>query len=382
MATFGWVREDGMDAFFEGTDRVPDPGPAPEPTFSCPFCKVVVGDRRALQDHVSDRHRVERPIILLRGSEPSQQKVIRFPLRKAEIVTANVTSALVGIDGMPFQTIAWSRLAEQVSGLRQAEVSLILFKNSQVNSAPVTTSYKLSIRIAETRELKEVERAFDEVIMSAPISRASIGRFLADPRSKGAGSEYAAGLADYSLGVLIKERPEAEMLTTPFARYRELYGSAVQRLTDFDRPLARLVGDVIRFAMNDFSRTTTETGFWELDIANGLLKDPSQDIGSPFDEDAVRRPVCPIDHATSRILNLAGRMSNQIRWSPILDGECREIASSELLDASDRQKALAIWAVAAWRLNAKQSSIEPLRQISATYPFSTWAEPYLESATQ
>ena len=382
MATFGWVREDGMDAFFEGTDRVPDPGPAPEPTFSCPFCKVVVGDRRALQDHVSDRHRVERPIILLRGSEPSQQKVIRFPLRKAEIVTANVTSALVGIDGMPFQTIAWSRLAEQVSGLRQAEVSLILFNNSQVNSAPVTTSYKLSIRIAETRELKEVERAFDEVIMSAPISRASIGRFLADPRSKGAGSEYAAGLADYSLGVLIKERPEAEMLTTPFARYRELYGSAVQRLTDFDRPLARLVGDVIRFAMNDFSRTTTETGFWELDIANGLLKDPSQDIGSPFDEDAVRRPVCPIDHATSRILNLAGRMSNQIRWSPILDGECREIASSELLDASDRQKALAIWAVAAWRLNAKQSSIEPLRQISATYPFSTWAEPYLESATQ
>ena len=382
MATFGWVREDGMDAFFEGTDRVPDPGPAPEPTFSCPFCKVVVGDRRALQDHVSDRHRVERPIILLRGSEPSQQKVIRFPLRKAEIVTANVMSALVGIDGMPFQTIAWSRLAEQVSGLRQAEVSLILFNNSQVNSAPVTTSYKLSIRIAETRELKEVERAFDEVIMSAPISRASIGRFLADPRSKGAGSEYAAGLADYSLGVLIKERPEAEMLTTPFARYRELYGSAVQRLTDFDRPLARLVGDVIRFAMNDFSRTTTETGFWELDIANGLLKDPSQDIGSPFDEDAVRRPVCPIDHATSRILNLAGRMSNQIRWSPILDGECREIASSELLDASDRQKALAIWAVAAWRLNAKQSSIEPLRQISATYPFSTWAEPYLESATQ
>ena len=45
MATFGWVREDGMDAFFEGTDRVPDPGPAPEPTFSCPFCKAAVGDR-------------------------------------------------------------------------------------------------------------------------------------------------------------------------------------------------------------------------------------------------------------------------------------------------------------------------------------------------
>lgn len=382
MATFGWVREDGMDAFFEGTDRVPDPGPAPEPMFSCPFCNTVVGDRRTLQDHVSDRHRVDRPIILLWGTEPTQHKVIRVPLRKSEILAANVTSAQVSVDGMPFETVDLNRLAQQVSDLKQAEISLNLSNSSQVNAAPVTTSYKISIRIAETRELKEVEKAFEEVIMSAPISRASIGRFLTDPRSKGAGSEYAAGLANYSLGVLIKERPKAEMLTTPFSRYRELYGSAVQNLTDFDRPLARLIGDVIRFAMNDFSRTTTETGFWELDIANSLLKDPSQDIVGSFDADAARRPVCPIDHATSRILNLAGRMSNQIRWSPILDGECREVANSELLDATDRQKALAIWAVAAWRLNATQSAIEPLRQIAATYPFSTWAEPYLESATK
>jgi len=382
MATFGWVREDGMDAFFEGTDRVPNPGPAPEPTYSCPFCKAVVGDRRALQDHVSDHHRVERPLILLWGTEPSQHRVIRVPLRNSEIIVANVTSAQVAVDGMPFQTVALNKLAQQVSDLRQAEVSLRLSNSSQVNAAPVTTSYTLSIRIAETRDLKEVERAYDEVIMSAPISRASIRRFLADPRSTGAGSEYAAGLADYSLGVLLKERPETEALTTPFARYRELYGSAVQRLTDFDRPLARLVGDVIRFALNDFSRTTTETGFRELDIANGLLKDPSQDLCLPVDEDGVRRSVCPIDHATSRVLNLAGRMSKQTRWSPILDGECREIANSELLDASDRQKALAIWAVAAWRLSAKQSAIEPLRQISATYPFSTWAESYLESATK
>jgi hypothetical protein len=283
---------------------------------------------------------------------------------------------------MPFETVDLNRLAQQLSDIRRAEISLNLSNSSQVNAAPVTTSYKISIRIAESRELKEVEKAFEEVIMSAPISRASIDRFVTDPRSKGAGSEYAAGLANYSLGVLIRERPEAEMLTTPFSRYRELYGSAVQNLTDFDRPLARLIRGVIRFVLNDFSQTTTETGFWELDIANRLLKDPSQDIVVAFDADAVRRPVCPIDHATNRILNLARSMSNQIRWSPILDCECREIANSELVDASDRQKALAIWAVAAWRLNAPQSAIEPLRQIAATYPFSTWAEPYLESATK
>jgi hypothetical protein len=48
----------------------------------------------------------------------------------------------------------------------------------------------------------------------------------------------------------------------------------------------------------------------------------------------------------------------------------------------DTQKGLAIWAAIAWRLGARESAVEPLRQIAATYPFRTWAEPYLESATK
>ena len=75
-------------------------------------------------------------------------------------------------------------------------------------------------------------------------------------------------------------------------------------------------------------------------------------------------------------------MAGQDRWSPILNEECRKAAASDILDAMDRQKALAIWAVSAWRLDAKESATEPLRQISATYPFSNWAERYLESVTK
>ena len=382
MATFGWVREDGMDAFFEGTDRVPDPGPAPEPTFSCPFCKAVLVSRHSLQNHVADRHNVDRPVILLGGREPSRDITLRVALGHAQIVTANVTSARVRVDGMQYETVPLNSLAAQLSHFRRAEVSLILTNNSQKNAAPATTTYKISFRVAEVNELKLVEKAFDEIIMCEPISLASIGRFIAETRSLGPGCEYADGLANYSLGVLKKERPETEMLTTPFGRYRELYGSALQVLRDFDRPLARLVGDVIRFASNDFSSATSQTGFWELDIANALLKDPLQDIQPTLDEKAARRSVCPVDNATSGLLNLAWRMSKEIRWNPTHDRECREMAKMDLLDAGDRQKTLALWAATAWRLGARQNAIEPLRQISATYPFSTWAESYLESATK
>src|SRR5690606_21275511 len=132
--------------------------------------------------------------------------------------------------------------------------------------------------------------------------------------------------------------------TTPFSRYREAYGAALQRLADIDRPLARLVCSIIRFALNDFSKATQTTGFWELDLANVILHDPTGAVPT-FDESASRTPICPVDHGTGLILNLISTMSRQDRWSPILAEECRNAAGSELLDANDKQKALAVWAL-------------------------------------
>lgn len=382
MPTFGWIREDALEAFYEGTERIGGPGPPADPTYRCPFCTTVFSDRRQLQDHVSEAHRVERPALLIGGREPPRRSIVRRHLSANSILVTNATSALCELNGGAAKPIAITEVSQSISKIRQGEVSLVLTNESQTNAAPVATTYEIALRIADAHELKDVERAFAECIMNSNISRESIGAFLADRRSLNGGGEYATGLAEYSLGVLLKERPETEALTTPFSRYREAYGSALQRLSDFDRPLARLICDVLRFAMNDFSTTSSETGFWELDLANALLKDPdARALPSPLDSGVARSPICPVDHGTGQILDLAARMSRQDRWSPILDDECRKIANSEILDANDRQKALAIWAVAAWRLGARHNAIEPLRQISATYPFSSWAEPYLETIT-
>lgn len=383
MPTFGWIREDALEAFYEGTERVADPSPPPGPTYRCPFCTSAFSHRRQLQEHIAEAHRVERPALLIRGSEPPRRSVVRRGLSADNILVANATSAQWGLNGRQSRAIPLTKLAGSIASIRHGEISLILINGSQANAAPVATTYELALRIADTHELKNVEQAFADHIMNANLSRKAIGIFLDDKRSREGGSEYATGLAEYSLGVLLKERPEAEALTTPFSRYREAYGSALQRLSDLDRPLARLVCDVIRFAMNNFSSTSSETGFWELDLANALLRDPDTKVLPHAPESGVaRKPICPIDHGTGQILDLVARMSKQARWSPILDEECRNIANSEILDANDRQKALAIWAVAAWRLGARVNATEPLRQIAATYPFSGWAESYLENITK
>lgn len=383
MPTYGWIREDALEAFYEGTERVGGPGPPAGPAYRCPFCTSVFLDRRQLQEHVSEAHRVERPALLIGGREPPRRSTVRRRLSADSILVANATSARCGLNGSQARPIPITKLAQSIARIRHGEISLILINGSQANATPVATAYDLALRIADAHELKNVEQSFTEHIMDSTLSREVIGKFLDDRRSHDGGSEYATGLAEYSLGVLLKERPAAEALTTPFSRYREAYGSALQRLSDLDRPLARLVCDVIRFAMNDFSSTSSETGFWELDLANALLRDPNAKVlPHALESGVARKPICPIDHGTGQILDLAARMSRQARWSPILDEECRNIANSEILDANDRQKALAIWAVAAWRLGAHDNAAEPLRQISATYPFSGWAESYLERVTK
>jgi len=383
MPTVGWIREGDWEAFLEGTERVPNPGPPRPPSFRCPFCDVVLETKRQLQDHVSASHHVARPILFFGDKEPTQTSIIRAVISPRDLVLANTTTAEIEIDGGKRATIPVGKLASTLSRIKQGELSLKLTNASQINATPVSTSYEISFRIAEGNELKQVELAFSDKLMSTTLTRASIDNFLNDPRCRGAGSDYANGLANFALGVLLKERPTSEHLTTPFARYRESYGSALIVLSDFKRPFSRLISEVIRFALNDFSTIGAPTGYWELDLANALLKTPEKrDLPPGPGAASMRRKICPVDHGTGQILDLAVRMSEQERWSPILDDECRQIAKSDILDAMDRQKALAIWAIAAWRLGAKDNAIEPLRQISATYPFKTWAEPYLETVTQ
>ncbi len=382
MPTVGWIREDDWEAFLEGTERVPDPRPQRPPFFRCPFCDTILETRRQLQDHVSASHHVARPILLFGNKEPAQTSIVRAVPSAKDLVLANATAAEIKIDGSNHAAIPVKKLAGALLKIRQGQVTLRLTNASQDNAAPVSTSYEISFRIADGNELKAVELAFSDIIMSA-LTRASIDRFLNDPRCRRTGSDYAHGLASFALGVLLKERPASEHLTTPFARYRESYGSALLVLSDFRRPFSRLISEVIRFALNDFSVTRAPTGYWELDLANALLKDPKRRYLPPAPGAAsMRRKICPVDHGTGQILDLAVRMSQQKRWSPILDNECRQISKSDVLDAMDRQKALAIWAIAAWRLGAKDNAVEPLRQISATYPFKIWAEPYLEAVTQ
>lgn len=149
MPTVGWIREGDLDAFFEGTERTPDPRPPREPGYSCPFCTAHFPSQSEFQDHVYAKHSVERPFILLRGQEPSAHAVLRSQLAPAEIAVANTSHAKVCLDGAFPQNLSTDALREMIAKTSQSELKLELVNATEQTAAPVVTHYGLSFRIAE-----------------------------------------------------------------------------------------------------------------------------------------------------------------------------------------------------------------------------------------
>lgn len=376
MPTVGWIREGDWEAFLEATETVVDPGPRPAPSYQCPFCTTITYSSPDLQRHLSANHFVARPILLLDGKEPSNGAIRRHAV--ASTACLNSTRIILRKNGKVVPT-SIQTLAEEVGAARNADFSIELFNSAQTKAEPVTSKYDLAFRVANAIHLKEVELAFQESIMQGALTRRAVDRFLQDHRCAGVGQDYANALASYVIGILLKERPPLEGITTPLARYRETYGAALRTLSEFKRPFARLVVGIIRFSLNEFRKGGENSGYWELDLASRLMTDSgTDDLLSIEPTKGARRKICPVDHATGQVLDLAVRMVRQQRWSPILSEACRQTALSSLLDEADRQKVLAVWAISSWRLGARNEAIEPLRQIAAVYPFAAWAERYLE----
>jgi hypothetical protein len=383
MPTFGWVHEDAWEGFLAGTEPAFEPGPPGPPTFACPFCSLVLNRISDLQQHLASNHSIARPALLIDGKESEAVLTVRKRYSAANYLIVNATAVDLTVDSRHEPNIQPFELTHKLAGLSQATVHVILANSSEPLAPPVTSKYRIAFRIADPKVLGQVERAFYERLMDSSLTVSSISDFLADERCSGSGSDYAEGLAEYVLGVLVKEQPEGQDIGSSIARYRELFRASLQRLSPHRRPFAELLCAVMRFAINDFSKDHIDTGFWELNAATMMLKGPEQSslVVQPITSPS-RRRVCPVDHGTGRILALAVRLLGQDRWGAILGEECRQIADAGTLDIMDRQKALALWALTALRLGALQEASVPLAQLSATYPFSIWANPCLEAVTK
>ena len=352
MPTLGWVQEAAWDRILYATESAPEPAKAQPPAFRCPFCGASYPRSDDFQEHLGRSHQVARPVMLIDGEEQPQGFVLRRALGASDIAFVNTTRVRLSIDNNPAQTVNAKDVWRTLKGIAVARVRIWIENIPQKKSLsqnwvsitttdlavatrfgkdsesatpePVETSYDITLRIASTRALQAVERAFEEHLNIADYSPDCVSAFLADGRCKGAAEDYASGIAEYALGVLVKEGRRDPALDSTLSQYRDHFGSALMKFAVHNRPLPKLLSAFIRFSINDFSQAGRASGHHVLDLATTALGNPAKGGWAPSAvESGSLRHVCTIDDGTDRILRLAGDLFSATRWT--VSGTARHI---------------------------------------------------------
>ena len=375
-------REDDLTRYLEATETPAVWGPW-APVYRCPFCSETFEDRQPLNDHLSSRHRGHRPILLVGGWEPDRITTIRQRLWESHIAIENCSDVHVRVNGIRRDGLLQHNIPRLLAQETDAVIELELVNKFNDLASPVRQSYRLEFCIPNKSSLDAVDRAFIEHLSIHKLEMAQVSTFLGDRRCEGVVCDYADALGSYARGLLVKNQAIGTGVTLPPSEADDLYGSALMRLKDFQRPLTTVFCGLVRFGINDFSFTYRPTEFLRLDRCNVFLSPlagcdaPSVEIPAGDAGQAVV-DLCPFDQAIDRVLDLAERLGRQTQWGPTLHEDCRQASEARTLGARDRAKVRALWATTSLRLGAGRMAVEPLRQLRASHPFGAWATEQLD----
>lgn len=375
--TLGWILEGDRDRFLAARDPVPAPMQT-LPLFQCPFCKASFRDRAQLTGHIDGFHVTRRPFMLIGGSEPGSEDVIRTTVVAKSVEIFNCTDLELAIDGDVFQSGQQERLAERLTSLRRAIVQLRLRNKGDRLGQPVTQEYRLKILAPDERSLAKIDQLFLAQLGVEAVNMERVGLFYEATRDSAA-CEYAEALADYVRAVLLKDGDPATGVSNRLHHYHEVQNRALLVLQSFDRPLARLLCGLICFSLNDFSGSYEPTGFDNLDLAYSLLRPLARDkAGSVTDRKshAARRTsvfVCPVDVGIDTVARLAQQATELSRWGSAAEERFSSLANQASIDSFDGAKIRALWGATAIRLGAVASAVRALRLLDGDPTFGRWA---------
>ena len=322
-------------------------------------------------------------MLLIGDWEPNRITTIRQRLWEPQIAIENCSGVHMRVNGTRRDRLLQQHIPRLLAQEPDAVIELELANRFDDVAAPIRHSYRLEFCIPDKSSLDAVNRAFIEHLTIDKLEMAQVSAFLRDQRCEGVVCDYADALGSYARGLLVKNQAIGTGVTLPPSESDDLYGSALMRLKDFQRPLTTVICGLVRFGINDFSFAHLPTGFHRLDRCNVFLS-PLSGCDAPSVEvlaGDTRRAVvglCPFDQAIDRVLDMAGRLDRQTQWGPTLHEDCRQASEARTLAAPDRTKVRALWATTALRLWADKMAVEPLRQLRASYPFGAWATEQLD----
>ncbi|CRI65315.1 putative Zinc finger C2H2-type domain protein [Thiocapsa sp. KS1] len=233
----------------------------PGPTiYRCQQCDATFNTAEALRTHRFEHHTHNRPTLFLAGRE-----VGTTPAR----VTRHINPDEVVASHCERVWLNQVAVAPENLGFALAAIANDTAKLRLINK-DIAADYTICFEIAADEDLAGVDRCFAEVARRGRLDRRSVEDFIAAAHAHPTAIRYCDGICEYFYGVLTKERSRESSL--PYGSYREKFTRASDVLQDFDRPLGRMICDLIAFHFNHFHELNGCAPTSRIQIASARFK--------------------------------------------------------------------------------------------------------------
>lgn len=383
MPTVGWIQETAIDRYWEQGD-LGRQVPSKPRVYHCPYCDRHFAATSDLAIHISVDHPIERPLLIIGNRLACSEQTIRSPITPDQIVLTHVKQILVSHDGESQQDWSLQQLKERICHLRTAHYVITLINFGPDHQRQVKATYVVKTKIANPEELSVIDENFVRVLAIDNPKMSDVRRFSDACADYPDSAEYASALADYVMGVLLKDQNKDTGVSLPLSSYKKKMQHALDTLRDYERPIANAISAAIKFNLNDFRSPSTSCRAYLLDSANMFFSSVAH--GNQFEiEDAypicnsgaaIELPACPVDRDSFNLLSQFRKLSGkQINANFLADLAASSMSS--MLSDYDLSKLRVISAKTAVLLDDRKMAIPILEELANDPIFGVWAESVL-----
>jgi len=228
------------------------------PVYTCEVCGAALPSDEARTAHISLRHPVPIPLLLLGSVAAPRQIRIRNRKTAEQIGFSNCRNVLVERDGSKPISYTKSKLKNELETRERGHYRISL----EASGEP----YVISLQVVDGSILRKIDQKFIEFLAVDAPRVEGIDRFVEVSGAAGQANDYIGALADYVMGTIIRDQDRGRGATVEFGRYKEKYESSRAVLFDYlqeDRhkpPVPEAVCNSINLSLNQFDASTPPAG--------------------------------------------------------------------------------------------------------------------------
>ncbi|OQW91640.1 MAG: hypothetical protein BWK79_16425 [Beggiatoa sp. IS2] len=375
MPTVSYILETISDRYWERGGLEEQYPPQPK-IHKCPYCRYKSTNQ--LSTHIGEAHPIERPIIRINNKTATFEQTIRSPITAQNIDLINVQKIVVCKNGGKSQEWTQDELKANLSDRENAHYLITLVNTDSLNKRPVEANYTFNIKIPDQTEIKAVNENFIHTLAIDNVKLSDVGRFSDICSKYQSATEYASALADYVMGVMIKDQNPSSGITLPLKEYPKKMQKAFATLHDFNYLIPIAICASIKFNLNDF-RLLLPCDVELLDDINKFFSTVAVAREEPIlyynepSEEFKKLPICPIDRDSFDILMWFQKICRGEVARDILT-ELSGVVTARKLSNEDRAKVSVLTVFVADSLKDNDIREQILKSLSNDPMFGKWAE--------